>query len=219
MIQKATTCLVKDLGLIRYAQAYEFQKKCVQDLLQGGPQVLILCEHPPVLTLGRMAKRSNILVSHEELAKYSVGIHAIDRGGDITLHAPGQAVMYPIFNLSHMGKDLRRYLRHLEQVAIDLLKGFGIVANRIPGYTGVWIEKKKIASVGIGVRRWVSFHGLSINVNTDLELFSMIRPCGLNVQMTSIQEIKGRRIDMAEVKQKIIRCFKENFLLDLLSGE
>jgi len=214
-MQKATTCLVKDLGLIGYAQAYEFQKKCVQDLLQGGPQVLILCEHPPVLTLGRMAKRSNILVSHEELAKYSVGIHAIDRGGDITLHAPGQAVMYPIFNLSHMGKDLRRYLHHLEQVAIDLLKDFDILTCRFPGRTGVWVGSKKIVSIGVGVKHWVTFHGLAININTDLPLFNLIKPCGLEVQMTSVQQLQGTAVDMRIVKQLFqrhcLRIFTGNF--------
>jgi lipoyl(octanoyl) transferase len=218
MIQNETTCLIKDLGLIGYTEAYQLQRTCVDDLLQGGPQRLLLCEHPPVLTLGRLAKTENILIDKTELARRAIEIHAIDRGGDITLHAPGQLVIYPILNLSPLGRDLRRYLYHLEQVAIDLLGGFDIVASRLSGQTGVWTGKNKIASIGIGVRKWVSFHGLSINVNTDLTLFSMIRPCGLNVPMTSIERIKGKRVDMAKVKQEIVRCFQKNFPLEFLSG-
>ncbi len=216
MIQQVTKCSVRDLGLINYAEAYELQKQCVSDFLEGGPQSLLLCEHPSVLTLGRLADEKNVLITREELVKHNVSIYPIDRGGDITLHAPGQLVIYPILNLADFGKDLRRYLHQLEQVTIDLLGGFDIVASRIPGKTGAWIGEKKIASIGIGVRKWVSFHGLAINVNTDLELFSMIRPCGLNVEMISMERIKGKKVDLKEVKQKMTECFRESFQLDLI---
>jgi lipoate-protein ligase B len=215
MIQNTTACRVRDLGLIDYQEAYQLQKQCVRDLLEGGPQVLLLCEHPPVLTLGRLAEQKNILINKQELKKRAINIFPIDRGGDITLHAPGQLVVYPILNLAHFGKDLRRYLFHLEQVAIDLLGGFDIVASRFHGQTGVWVKENKIVSIGIGVRKWVSFHGLSINVNTDLSLFTMIRPCGLDVRMTSMEQIKGKQIDMAEVKQAIVGCFGKEFQLIL----
>jgi lipoate-protein ligase B len=147
------------------------------------------------------------------LVKQGVGIHHIDRGGEITLHAPGQLVVYPILNLVNFGKDLRRYFYQLEQVAIDLLGGFDIVASRVSGKTGVWIEEKKIASVGIGVRKWISFHGLAINVDTDLNLFSMIKPCGLDVEMTSISGIKKSPVSMGEVKKRFVEHFYRNFQL------
>ena len=219
MIQEMTTCKVRDLGLVDYAEACALQKQCVNDLLDGGSQTLLLCEHPPVLTLGRLTNEKNLLIKNEELAKQEIGIHSVDRGGDITLHAPGQLVIYPILDLANFGKDLRRYLHRLEQVAIDLLGDFDIVASRLSGQTGVWVGKQKIASIGIGVRKWISFHGLAVNVDTDLTLFSMIRPCGLNAEMTSMAKIKGEVVDMAKVKKKMVECFCRNFLLDLLKDE
>ena len=213
MIQEMTICHVKDLGLIDYEQAYVLQKQHVDEVLRGGPQTLLLCEHPPVLTLGRLADGKNLLIGGEELARRGVCVHPIDRGGDITLHAPGQLIVYPILDLAHFGKDLRRYLRQLEQVAIDLLGDFDIVANRFPGQTGVWVGPKKIASIGIGVRRWIAFHGLAVNVNTDLELFAMIRPCGLDVEMTSMAAVKKQEVCLQEVKEKMMGCFLKNFYL------
>ena len=219
MMQEMTACRVKDLGLVDYAEAYALQKQCVNDLLKGGLQTLLLCEHPPVLTLGRLTDENNLLIAKEDLAKQGVTIHPIDRGGDITLHAPGQLVIYPILNLANFGKDLRRYLHGLEQVAIDLLGSFDIVASRFSGQTGVWVGEEKIASIGIGVRKWVSFHGLAVNVNTDLTLFSMIQPCGLKVKMTSVAEIKKSAIDMAEAKKKMTECFCKIFQLDQKKDE
>ena len=213
-IKENTSCQVKDLGTIDYSKAYALQRDHVHTLMQEGMQTLILCEHPPTLTLGRSSDEKHILLSQEELDERNVSVHHIDRGGDITLHAPGQLVVYPILDLANFGKDLRTYLHRLEQVAIDLLSGFGIVANRFPGQTGVWTEEKKIASIGIGVRKWVAFHGLAVNVNTDLGLFSMIKPCGLDVEMTSIADVKKKVIDLIEVKEKIITSFCENFTLD-----
>ena len=218
MIQEVTMCKVKDLGLIDYGGAYALQKQHVDELLQGGSQALLLCEHPPVLTLGRLADEKHMLISKKELAERGVTVYHVDRGGDITLHAPGQLVVYPILNLANLRKDLRFYLRRLEQVAIDLLGGFDIVASRLPGQTGVWSVRKKIVSVGIGVCRWISFHGLAINVSTDLKLFSMIKPCGLDVEMTSMSEVKGDIINVGEVKERIIDCFSENFKLDCLGS-
>ena len=142
-------------------------------------------------------------------------VHHIDRGGDITLHAPGQLVVYPILDLTNFGKDLRSYLRQLEQVAIDLLGDFDIVASRFSGQTGVWTGKKKIESIGIGVRKWISFHGLAVNVNTDLKLFSMIKPCGLDVEMTSMSQMNKKSIDIEEVKERIVASFCDNFNLNI----
>ena len=218
MIQEITSCRVKDLGLIDYKRAYILQKECVDELLGGGFQSLLLCEHPVVLTLGRLADEKNNLISEDELIKRGIKVHHIDRGGDITLHAPGQLVIYPIWNLTDFGKDLRCYLHRLEQVAIDLLGDFDIVVSRLSGQTGVWAGERKIASIGIGVRKWISFHGLAINVNMDLDLFSMIKPCGLDVEMTSISEIKKKTVHMQKVKERIVDHFCRNFRLDIIGN-
>ena len=211
-VQKRNICRVDDLGLIEYQKAYELQKRCLEEVAFGGVQRLLLCEHPLVITLGRLAKRENIFLSEPELAAKGFELYAVDRGGDVTLHAPGQLVVYPILDLRRaLGGDLRAYLRQLEQVAIDLLSSFGIVANRISGKTGVWVGDKKIASVGIGVKKWVSCHGLALNVNTDLAYFSLMRPCGMDVEMTSLARLKGQPIDMAFVKSKMIECFMRTF--------
>jgi lipoate-protein ligase B len=206
-------CKVEDLGCVDYQQAYDTQTQYVDQLLRGGSQMLLLCEHPPVLTLGRLADEKHMLLSPAEIRRRGVDIHHIDRGGDITLHAPGQLVVYPILDLTRFGKDLRLYLHGLEEVAIDLLNDFGIVASRFLGQTGVWAGDKKIVSIGIGVRKWISFHGLAVNVNTDLSLFSMIKPCGLNVEMTSMAAVKGHPLDMAEVKVRLARHFIQSFHL------
>ena len=199
---------VRDLGLIDYVSAYEIQKQCVEDVLKGKDQCLLLCEHPAVLTLGRLATLNNILCSSSEIEKRGVQIINIDRGGEVTLHSPGQLVIYPIFNLNDLGRDLKQYLYQLEQVAIDLLREFDIVAGRISGQRGVWVKEKKIVSMGIGVKKWIAYHGLAINVNTDLGLFSMIRPCGLDVHMTSMEEVLEREVPLSDVKAKVVECFE-----------
>lgn len=214
VVKEKNGCVLKDLGLVDYHQAYKIQKQCVEELLSGGPQTLIFCEHLPVLTLGRLSNETNILISKQQLTQKGIDVHYVDRGGDVTLHAPGQLVLYPIFDLGHMGKDLRRYLYQLEQVTIDLLGDFDIVANRFSGKTGVWVRDEKIASIGIGVRRWISFHGLAINVTTNLDLFSVIRPCGLDVHMTSMSKIKGE-VNMTQVKKSMVKRLSEQFHLDI----
>lgn len=205
---------IKDLGLVKYKNACEIQQQYVNKLLRGEPETLLLCEHPVMLTLGRLADETNMLISKEDALNEGIEIKRTNRGGDITLHCPGQLIAYPIFDLKRHGKDLHVYLRKLEQVAIDLLNGFDIVANRSNGRTGVWVKDKKIVSMGIGVRKWVSFHGIAINVNTDLKLFSMIRPCGMGVTMDSIAEIKGVHIDMKKTKASVVDCFCRAFQFD-----
>lgn len=211
VIEEQAQWTIRDLGLIAYDLAYAFQKSCVQKVLNGGSQTLILCEHPPVITCGRMTDGRHLLVTEQDLSKRSVLVRHIDRGGDVTLHAPGQLVVYPILDLSARERDLHLFLRRLEQVAIDLLDGFGIVADRLKGKTGVWVGPKKIASLGIGVRKWVTFHGLSVNVQTDLSLFSMIKPCGLDVQMTSMTDILKKPVPMGQVKDALTRAFHKSF--------
>ncbi|MBU0469341.1 MAG: lipoyl(octanoyl) transferase LipB [Candidatus Omnitrophica bacterium] len=209
-------CKVIDLGIIDYKKAYDFQKKYAQEVLNGSDQVLILCEHPTVLTMGRLAKEYNVLFSKDKLKERGVEVLNIDRGGDVTLHTRGQLIAYPILNLANYDKDLRKYLYKLEQVVIDLLSDFDIVANRLSGKTGAWVGDKKIASIGIGVRKWVSIHGLALNVNTDLNQFAMINPCGLDVSMTSVAQVIGVDIEISKVKQSLIDCFCKQF--ELIKG-
>ena len=213
-VSNILSCEVRDLGLIGYQQAYDLQTRTVQQVILNHQCTLLLCEHPPVLTLGRMSHEENILFSREAIKKKGIDIVDIDRGGDVTLHSPGQLVVYPIFDLNHFGRDLHSFLHKLEKVAIDLLRGFDIVANRFSGRTGVWVANRKIVSLGIGVRKWISYHGMGINVNTDLNLFSVIKPCGLDVQMTSIAELKGRQMDIAQVKQRVVQEFAREFQMN-----
>ncbi len=204
-------CRVKDIGLIDYEEAFLIQKQTVSEVIQGQSDTLLLCEHPVVFTLGRLADERNFLIPPKDIESRGMKILAIDRGGEVTLHGPGQIVTYPIFNLNHFRRDLKHFLYKLEQVAIDLLQDFDIVARRISGQRGVWVGQEKIASLGIGVKKWVSFHGMAINVNTDLNLFSMIKPCGLDVKMTSISKLIGKSVDMKDVKEKIVRNYCRNF--------
>lgn len=206
-------CTVQDWGLVRYQDAYGRQKELVSRVIGGEEPCLVLCEHPPVLTLGRMTKTDSMLWSLEEIKRAGVDVVTIDRGGDVTLHAPGQLVVYPIFDLNRHGRDLKLFLEGLEHVVIDLLKEFDILADSIDGQRGVWAGRDKIASIGIGVRKWVSYHGIGLNVNTDLALFRMIRPCGLDVRMTSMEKLKGAQVDMRAVKEKIVRHFYQKFNL------
>ncbi|NLE65082.1 MAG: lipoyl(octanoyl) transferase LipB [Elusimicrobia bacterium] len=196
-------------GLIDYARALERQRALVEDVIAGGPDTLFLCEHPAVITLGRRSHEAHLLRPRKDLAAQGVSVISVDRGGDVTLHAPGQMVIYPVVNLKRRGWGLGEYLRKLEQLGVDLLKGFGILATGDDGRRGVWVGKEKVASIGIGVRRWVTYHGMAVNVNNDLGLFRLIRPCGLDVQMTSLGRILGKPVDMAEVRRRIEQQFKD----------
>ena len=200
--------IIEDWGLINYTEAFERQKKCVQAVIEGAPDHLILCEHPPVLTLGRMTNPKSILYQRNEIEKRGVAIANVDRGGDVTLHAPGQLIVYPIFDLNKHGKDLKSYMERLQEVAVDLLKNFGILAISISGQRGVFVSSDKIISIGVGVRKWCTYHGLGINVNTDLSFFELIKPCGLDVRMTSMQKLKGHPVPLKDVKAKVIELFK-----------
>jgi lipoate-protein ligase B len=204
--------IIEDWGLINYMDGFERQKKCVQSVIAGAADHLVFCEHPPVLTLGRMTDPESLLYERKEIEVRGIMITSVDRGGDVTLHAPGQLVVYPIFNLNNHGKNLKLYMEKLEEVAVDLLKNFGILAISISGRRGVFVGKDKIISIGVGVRKWVTYHGLGINVNTDLSLFDLIKPCGLDVRMTSMQKLKGRAVPIEDVKAKVIEQFQEHFL-------
>ena len=202
---------IKDLGFIDYVTAYQVQQDTVKEVIEGAPHTLLFCEHAPVFTLGRLATEANFLLSQAEISKKNIAIARIDRGGEVTFHGPGQLVIYPILRLSDFGRDLKRYLSKLEDAGIELLKHFDISAGRAPGKTGVWVESRKIISLGVGVKKWVSYHGMAVNVNTDLNYFSMIKPCGLDVQMTSILQLKKQRIPLDLVKEEAIKSFEKVF--------
>lgn len=204
---------VLDLGLMDYQDVCWFQKevhRAVREGLETG--ALILCRHYPVITIGRSTKKENILVSGYELKNKGIDVYAIERGGDVTYHGPGQVTVYPIFNLNHLRRDIHWYLRQLEEVVIDLLADFGIEASRRPDLTGVWVGEEKIASIGIAIKNWITFHGLSINIKkSDLENFHFIRPCGMDLEMTSLEARLGRSIEVETIKETLIAKFKDFF--------
>lgn len=203
---------VIDLGCIEFSRALTIQKQILPAVIcQQAPDTLIFCRHPHTITLGRLAKENNILASKEILKQLGIMVLRIDRGGEVTYHGPGQMIVYPVFNLARHGKDLKKFLYNLEQVVIDFLQHFGINGKRRGGLTGVWIDAKKIASIGIGVKKWVTYHGVAVNLNTDLEYFSLIRPCGLEVEMVSLQQVYSRSVKWQEAKSVMADSFNRIF--------
>ncbi|MDO3377621.1 lipoyl(octanoyl) transferase LipB [Geoalkalibacter halelectricus] len=201
-------------GRLDYSSGLALQELLVERRLNGGPDLLVLLEHEPVITLGRGARDEHVLLGHEELARRGIEIHRVGRGGDVTWHGPGQLVAYPIIHLDGLGRDLHAYLRRLEETLILTLAAFGVPGQRRAGKTGVWVEARKIASIGVGVRRWVAWHGLALNVDPDLEGFRAIVPCGLSeVAMTSLGRECARSIAMAEVEDALIEAFATTFSL------
>ena len=209
-------CQLIDLGLIDFLDAYQFQQQTVTQVLNDACGRLIFCEHPAVLTMGRISDERFLLADPKTLRRQKIELVRVDRGGEVTFHGPGQMIVYPILALQDSSRDLKIFLWKLEEVVIDLLRYFGIVANRQKGMTGVWVKEKKIASIGIGVKKWVSYHGIGLNVNTDLSLFSLIKPCGLDVVMTSLAQELGRPVDPLKVKEQMLGSFKKEFQLEMV---
>lgn len=181
---------VVDLGRKDYAETLELQRRLCTERASadhGLDDVLLLVEHEPVITLGRTTLPSSLPITPEAIARQGVGVHEVERGGDVTWHGPGQLVGYPIVDLRRMREDLHWYLRTLEDALIDALESLSIPADRHPGYTGVWTAGRKIASMGVHVKRWVTLHGFALNVVNDLTGFDLIVPCGIQqVVMTSV---------------------------------
>jgi lipoyl(octanoyl) transferase len=194
-------CEARWLGLVPYAEGLRFQARAIEELRTGkAPEQLLLLEHPHVFTLGRGADSSNILVDQEQLEKHSVEVHETGRGGDVTYHGPGQLVGYPIINLKPDRCDVHRYVRDIEEVLIRTIAEFGVTGARIPGLTGVWVGDEKIAAIGVRIARWITSHGFALNVNTDLEYFRMIVPCGISDKgVTSLSRLVGRSIETRDV--------------------
>ncbi|HTE45513.1 MAG TPA: lipoyl(octanoyl) transferase LipB [Gemmatimonadaceae bacterium] len=206
---------VEHLGAVPYAQALELQRQVARARIAGtiSEDVLLLVEHPPVVTLGRSSKERNLLASPELLAAGGVELFEVERGGDVTFHGPGQLVGYPIIDLKRHRQDLHWYLRQVEQALIVALGGIGIVGERSVGYTGVWTQGRKIASIGVHARDWVTWHGFALNVSTDLSYFDLIVPCGIqSVTMTSVdRELGAGAPSMERVEADVAAAFGEVF--------
>lgn len=211
-------CLAVKLGLIDYKEALRLQ----EEIFQGKKEkrlkedVLILLEHPPTITVGKKGSLKEILVDKLELEQRGIFIYEIGRGGKVTYHGPGQIVGYPILDLVKYNKDLHLYLRQLEEVIIRCLRGFGILAQRRKELTGVWVKDKKIASIGIQVKSWISMHGFALNVNCALDYFNLIQPCGMEPEvMTSLTAILKKDVKIEEVKESLISNFAKIFSLKM----
>ena len=202
-----------NLGLIDYQKAWDLQHLLWSKRVAGElPDLLLFLEHPHVITLGRRGNRSHLLASQEVLETMRIPIFHVERGGDVTYHGPGQMVVYPIFDLKEYGYRLIRYIGQLEEVILRVLGDFGIQGRRDPVNRGVWVDGEKIASVGVTIKRWVSFHGFSLNYETDLKYFELINPCGLEgKKMTSMAKVLKTKISRQDLVKKIDFHFKQIF--------
>lgn len=212
-------CHVRDLGHLRYGEAFALQQELVAQRKRAEiPDQLLFVEHPHVITMGRNGRESNVLASPEILERTGIDYHQTDRGGDVTYHGPGQIVGYPILDLREWKRDVVAYVRALEQVLIDALAGFGIAAGRSVGETGVWVEGAKVAAIGIHLSRWVTSHGFALNHTTDLRYFQYIVPCGLTKPVTSLHEL-GCQAGRGEVVRDIGREFGRTFGCEMIQAE
>lgn len=207
----AAACELRELGMLRYADAFAIQQQFVERRKRGEiPDQLLIVEHPHVVTMGRTGHDENLLAAPELLARAGIEFHRTDRGGDVTYHGPGQIVGYPIFDLKEWKRDVMAYVRALEQVLIDALAEFGIEAGREAGATGVWTAQGKIAAIGVHISRWVTSHGFALNLDTDLSYFRYIVPCGLTKPVTSMREL-GCQVDRHQVVASVARAFAQVF--------
>lgn len=202
-----------DLGLISFKKARDFERQVLGRIKAGiFLNALIFCRHYPVITLGRLAKKENVLASQKELDAKGIEVIKSSRGGDVTYHGPGQLTVYPLINLDFFKKDIHWFLRCLEEIVQKLLLAYGIKTERQSGFTGVWVNGKKIASIGISVKNWITFHGLSINIlKEDLANFGLIRPCGMDIRMVSLEDLLNLKIESNELKDRLADIFKNEF--------
>jgi lipoate-protein ligase B len=216
--------IVQDLGRREYAEVLELQRSLCRQRVAGEIEedVLLLVEHEPVITLGRGTRPDSLPIRPEEFRRRGIGVFEVERGGDATYHGPGQLVGYPILDLRLHREDLHWYLRRLEAALIGALDQLGIEAGSNPGLTGVWTRGRKIASIGIHVKQWITFHGFALNVSTDLSYFDLIVPCGIrDVVMTSVATELGRVDDgrlWEETRQAVIGGMGEAFQLEVLQA-
>jgi lipoyl(octanoyl) transferase len=206
---------VRRLGPIGFAEARALQQTLVRERLAATvPDLLLLLQHPPVITLGVKGDggRCHIIATEERLSELGIEIHEAGRGGDVTYHGPGQIVGYPIVDLRPDRCDVHRYVRDIEEVMIRVCAGYGVSAGRIQGLTGVWVGREKIGAIGVRISRWITSHGFAFNVNTRLEHFRLIVPCGLADRgTTSLEKILGRQVEIEEVEEAFVRQFADVF--------
>ena len=209
---------VIDLGRMDYASALGVQLRAVEWVKAGRdgpapPEFLLLVEHdPPVITVGRSGGAANVLQTREALAARGIELKESSRGGDVTCHGPGQLVAYPVIDLARHGRDVHRYLRDLEEVVIRLLARYGLEGRRDADYTGVWIGREKVCAIGVAITRWVTYHGLALNVAADLDHFSLIVPCGIRDRgVTSVAKALGRDVAMETVAADLVSEFAAVF--------
>jgi lipoyl(octanoyl) transferase len=223
--------IFQDLGLTDYFDTWQYQTEIHQKLKEekkiinnpNPSHTLIFCEHHAVFTLGRSGSQENLIVSPEYLEENSIQFYKINRGGDITYHGPGQIVGYPIFDLDLFFNDVHKYVRLLEESVIQTLEHYNIIGYREPGYTGVWInrghEKRKICAIGVHLSRWISLHGFAFNINTNLDHFNYIIPCGIKDEgksVTSLEKELGAKQNMDEVKHILVNKMSSIFEFDML---
>jgi lipoate-protein ligase B len=213
-------CTAYWLGSVEYHEAYDMQKRMLASRLRGEmPDAILLLEHLPVFTIGKSGKQENVLVPRGELLKRGITLFFTDRGGDVTYHGPGQLVAYPIMDLRDRNKDLHRYVYELEEAIIRTLGEYAIEGCRDETHPGVWVEGDEIAAIGLSVKNWVTMHGISINVNPNMDHFSLIHPCGFtDRRATSIARILSVDIPIGEIMHKFVLHFSSVFGADLEWG-
>ena len=206
---------VRRMGLVGYQEALELQRELVEERRANRiPDLLLLLQHPPVITLGVRSEtaRANVVATSERLAELGIEVHETGRGGDVTYHGPGQIVGYPILDLRPDLCDVHKYVRDLEEVMIRTCADYGIAAGRIAGLTGTWVGAEKIGAIGIRISRWITSHGFAFNVRTDLDHFKLIVPCGISDRgVTSLERLTGRTIALDAVEDALVRRFSEVF--------
>jgi lipoyl(octanoyl) transferase len=199
----------ESLGLVEYRRALEIQHELWERRVAGRiSDTIVLCEHPLTYTIGSGGDERNLLADTLTLSQIGAKVHRIKRGGDVTCHSPGQLVAYPIIEYKQYFTDAHWYLRGLEQVIVSLLSRWRIRGERIDGLTGVWIESRKIASIGVKISRGVTSHGLALNVENDLRFFDYIRPCGCDLPVTSLSEVLGERVGVEEARRAMVESFE-----------
>ena len=214
--------LVYNLGRKNYKDTLELQKQFLEKKKNNtlNEDVLILVEHNPVITIGRTGNKKDIFVTDDFFKKNNIEIIEVERGGKVTYHGPGQLVVYPIFDLKKIGKDIHKIIRRYEEVIIDFLKSYDIKGNRKKDFTGVWVDGKKIASIGIAASSWITYHGISININNDIKNFSVINPCGLSYEnMTSLSKILNKDMNFSEACLNLINSFQKEFDSEMVYDE
>ncbi len=237
MPSKNNSVEFRDLGLIDYKEAWDYQEVLFQDIINlkmknresndenqlTTPNYLLFCEHPHVYTLGKNGSEENLLVNMLELSNKQASFYKINRGGDITYHGPGQIVGYPILDLDNFSPDIHQYVAKLEESVIKTISAYGLKGERLKGASGVWLDTvkpgmaRKICAVGIRTSRWVTMHGFAFNVNSDLSYFDLINPCGFtDKKATSMEAELGRIIDMEEVKEVLKDKLTEVFSMELI---